>query len=347
MVLRGFVIRDLKIKEGKMAQTSPPSKLFRNMSAKVAAIPMILTALVIFVGCTVWSFVYSFTKSRLLPKKLFSTEDLFSIPVPTWLVKDGSLDFYYITGFIEKNFVGLKQYDRLWHAKSWLIAVDNLAFYAGFSLVVSLVLGFVLAAFMDQKIRFENTFRTIFLYPYAMSAIITGLVWQWILNPTYGLEKIVHGWGWESFEFAPLQNPDLVMLGVLIAGSWQGTGFIMALMLAGLRGIDEDIWKAARIDGIPTWKTYIKIVIPMMRPVFVTTLVLITAGILKVYDLIVAQTGGGPGLSSQVPAMYVYTYLFGAQNLGQGLAASTMMLVSVLVILIPWAIIEFGGKEER
>ena len=262
-------------------------------------------------------------------------------------IKDGELSVSIITGIVSKSWVGLKQYDRLWNSNTWLIAIENLALYAGFALVFSLVVGFILAAFMDQKIRFENTFRTIFLYPYAMSSIITGLVWQWILNPVYGVEKIVHGWGWESFTFAPLQNADLVMFGILIAGTWQGTGFIMALMLAGLRGIDEDIWKAARIDGIPMWKTYIRIVIPMMRPVFVTTLVLITAGILKIYDLVVAQTGGGPGLASQVPAMYVYTYLFGAQNLGQGLAASTMMLVSVLVILIPWTIIEFGGKDER
>lgn len=330
-----------------MENTSRPPQLFRNLSAKIAAIPMVLTALVIFVGCTAWSFVYSFTKSKLLPKKLFTTEDLFAIPVPTWISKDGSLDFYYITGFVEKNFVGLKQYDRLWSSNRWLISIENLALYAGFALVFSLVVGFLLAAFMDQKIRFENTFRTIFLYPYAMSSIITGLVWQWILNPTFGVQKVVQGWGWESFEFAPLQNPELVMFGILIAGTWQGTGFIMALMLAGLRGIDEDIWKAARIDGIPMWKTYIKVVIPMMRPVFVTTLVLITAGILKVYDLVVAQTNGGPGLNSQVPAMYVYEYLFAAQNLGQGLAGSTMMLVFVLIILIPWTIIEFGGKENR
>lgn len=329
-----------------MAQTSRPPQLFRNLSSKIAAIPMVLTALVIFVGCTVWSFVYSFTKSKLLPKKLFTHDDLFSIPVPTWIAKDGALDFTYITGFATQNFVGLKQYDRLWSSSRWITSIENLALYAGGALVISLVVGFVLAAFMDQKIRFENTFRTIYLYPYAMSAIVTGLVWQWILNPTFGIEKVVRGWGFDTFSFAPLQNPNLVMYGILIAGVWQGTGLIMALMLAGLRGIDEDIWKAARIDGIPMWKTYLKIVIPMMRPVFVTTLVLITAGIIKVYDLVVAQTSGGPGLSSQVPAMYVYEYLFGAQNLGQGLAASTMMLISVLVILIPWTIIEFGDKKQ-
>ena len=119
----------------------------------------------------------------------------------------------------------------------------------------------------------------------------------------------------------------------------------MVIMLAGLRGIDEEIWKASKVDGIPTWKTYIFIIIPMMRPVFVTALVLITSGIVKVYDLVVAQTSGGPGIASEVPAKYVYDKMFQAQNLGQGFAASTMMLLSVVIILIPWAYLEFGGKK--
>jgi glucose/mannose transport system permease protein len=160
---------------------------------------------------------------------------------------------------------------------------------------LSLVIGFVLAALLDQKIRFENTFRTIMLYPFALSFIVTGLVWQWILNPDFGIQQRRARLGWESFTFDPLYNPAIVIYGILIAGLWQGTGLIMCLMLAGLRGIDEDIWKAARVDGIPAWKTYIFIVIPMMRPVFITTLVIIASGIVKLYDLVVAQTGGGPG----------------------------------------------------
>jgi glucose/mannose transport system permease protein len=183
------------------------------------------------------------------------------------------------------------------------------------------------------------------LYPFALSFIVTGLVWQWILNPEYGVEKIIRSIGFESFVFNPLYNADIVIYGILVAGLWQGTGFIMCLMLAGLRGIDQEIWKAARVDGIPMWKTYIRIVIPMMRPVFVTTLVIIAAGIIKVYDLVVAQTSGGPGISSEVPAKYVYDYMFSAQNLAQGFAASTMMLVSVLIVLIPFAYLEFGRRK--
>ncbi len=289
-----------------------PSRLFSNLSAKIASIPMVLTAVVVFLGGSVWTIVYSFTSSRLLPK---------------W------------------EFVGFDQYERLWNTRRWIISIENLALFGVFSLVFTLVIGFTLAALLDRKIRFENTFRTILLYPFALSFIVTGLTWQWILNPDFGLQGVVRGWGWESFAFDPLNNPDLVMFGLLIAGLWQGTGLIMVILLAGLRGIDEDIWKAARVDGIGTVKTYIRVVIPMMRPVFVTALVLIAAGIIKLYDLVVAQTSGGPGIASEVPAKYVMDYMFGAQNLGQGFAASTMMLVSVVVILIPWAYLEFGGKK--
>ena len=273
---------------------------------------MVLTTLVVFVGGTIWTVVYSFTNSKLLPRF---------------------------------EFVGLAQYERLWSNNRWLTSIENLAVYGIFALIFTLVVGFVLAVLMDQKIRFEDTFRTIMLYPFALSFIVTGLVWQWILNPEFGLQSIVRGMGWTTFNFDPLYNPDIVMFGLLIAGLWQGTGFIMCIMLAGLRGIDEDIWKATRVDGIPTWKTYLVVIIPMMRPVFITVLVLVTAGIIKLYELVVAQTSGGPGLASQVPAMYVYDYLFTAQNLGQGLAASTMMLISVLIVLIPWAYLEFGGKK--
>ena len=289
-----------------------PKRLLRNLNAKIAALPMILTTLVVFVGGTVWTVVYSFTDSKLLPRL---------------------------------RWVGLDQYERLWSNSRWLISIENLLFYGVMSLVFTIGMGFLLAVLMDQKIRHEDTFRTIMLYPFALSFIVTGLVWQWILNPQFGIQGIVRGWGWESFNFDPLNNPDTVLYGLLIAGLWQGTGFVMCLMLAGLRGIDEDIWKAARVDGIPTWKTYLVVVVPMMRPVFITTLVLVAAGIIKLYDLVVAQTSGGPGNASQVPAMYVYDYMFQAQNLGQGFAASTMMLVSVLIVLIPWAYLEFGGKR--
>ena len=289
-----------------------PSRLLRNLSAKIASIPMVLTAVFVFLGGTIWTVIYSFTNSRLLPRL---------------------------------NFIGLDQYERLWSTPRWLTSIENLLVYGSLSLVFQLVIGFLLAALLDQKIRFEDIFRTIFLYPFALSFVVTGLVWQWLLNPDFGVQAVVRGLGWESFTFNPLYDQQIVIYGILIAALWQGTGLVMCLMLAGLRGIDEDIWKAARVDGIPMWKTYIFIVIPMMRPVFVTALVIIASGIVRVYDLVVAQTSGGPGQASEVPAKYVYDYMFAAQNLGQGFAASTMMLLSVVIIVVPWAYLEFGRQR--
>lgn len=282
-----------------------------NLSAKIAATPMVATVLVVFVGCTLWTVWYSFTDSRLLPNG---------------------------------GFVGLEQYRRLFETPRWNRSVWNLLVFGAFSLVFTLVIGFVLAALMDQKIRFESAFRTIMLYPFALSFIVTGLVWQWIMNPSLGLQGTMRNLGWESFTFDWITDPDRVMYALVIAGLWQGVGFVMILLLAGIRGIDGEIWKAARVDGIPAWRTYLFIVLPMMRGVLVTAVVIVGSGIVRVYDLVVAMTDGGPGIASEVPAKYVYNYMFGAGNIAQALAGSTMMLLTVLIIVIPWAYLEFGRR---
>lgn len=285
-----------------------------NLPAKIAALPMVATVLVVFVGCTLWTIYYSFTNSKLLP-----------------------------TG----KFVGFDQYERLFATSRWNVSVTNLISYGAMSLVCTLGLGFLLAVLMDQKIRFESAFRTIMLYPFALSFIVTGLVWQWIMNPTLGLQGTLRNLGWEGFTFDWIANPRMVLFALLIAGLWQGVGFCMVLMLAGLRGVDDEIWKAARVDGIPTWRTYVSVVLPMMRGVLVTAVVLIGSGIVRLYDLVVALTNGGPGISSEVPAKYVYNYMFSGGNIGQGLAAASMMLLTVIIIMVPWAYLEFGGKGRR
>ncbi len=293
-----------------MARSGPPLRRFLNWQAKFAATPMILTALVVFIGCSLWTVVHSFTNSRLPPR----------------------LDF-----------VGLAQYERLWSTPRWLVSIENLAMYGVCAL--TLVIGFLLAVLLDQKIRFEDGFRTIILFPYALSFIVTGVVCQWILNPDFGLQHIVRSAGFSGFSFDPLNDPSLVILALLAAGIWQGAGLTKVIVLAGLRGIDEDVWKARRVDGIPAWKTYLFIVLQMMKPVFATCIVLISARIIKLYDLVVALTRRGPGIASEVPAKYVYDYMFGNQNLGQGFAASTMMLAAVLAIIIPFALFRLGRKR--
>jgi glucose/mannose transport system permease protein len=296
----------------------PPIRLLRNMTAKIAMTPMMATVIFVFIGCTAWTIFYSLTASRTLP----------------------------VADPLGTGFVGFDQYVRLFATRRWQISVRNLATFGVLTLIFVFVVGFILAVLMDQKIRFENTFRTIFLYPFALSFVITGLVWQWMLNPAFGLQKSVRDLGFETFTFDWIANRRMVVYTLVIAAVWQMTGLVMALMLAGLRGIDEEIWKASRVDGIPRWRTYASIVIPMMRPVFVTAFVIVAASIVRTYDLVVAMTGGGPGLSSQVPTIYIYEFMF-VSNLGQGLAASTFLLVTVAIIVLPWAYYEFGRRRTQ
>jgi glucose/mannose transport system permease protein len=288
---------------------------YKNFNSKIASIPMMFIVLFAFIGCSLWTIAYSMSEAKTFP--LFG------------------------------NFVGLKQYYRLFNADVWWTACKNAVIYLFFVTTIQFVLGFLIAVFMDQKIRAEGLFRTIYLYPFALSFIVTGHVWAWILSPEYGLERSVRQLGWTSFSFDWIVDVNRSIYAVVIAGVWQGTGLTMALMLAGLRGIDDEVWRAARIDGIPKWRTYISIVLPMMRPVLITTFVIVASGCVRVYDIVVALTDGGPGTSSKVPAQYVYQYLFQG-GIAQGLAASTIMLLASAVILIPWVYVEFvKSKQQR
>jgi glucose/mannose transport system permease protein len=285
---------------------------FKNFHGKIAAVPMMYIVLFAFIGCSLWTILYSTSGARIYP--LYT-------------------------------YVGMTQYTRLFAQEIWWIAVKNVIIYIIGGTVGSIVGGFLLAVFMDQKIRAEGLFRTIYLYPFALSFIVTGHVWAWIMSPEYGLEKSIRQLGWGSFSFSWLADNDLAIYCVVIAGLWQGTGLVMALMLAGLRGIDEEVWKAAKVDGIPKWRTYLQIVIPMMRPVLITTFVIVIAGCFRIYDVVVALTDGGPGISTTVPSQYVYKYLFSG-NIGQGLAAATVMLLVSAVVLIPWVYVEFVKNKQ-
>jgi glucose/mannose transport system permease protein len=287
-----------------MAAVTPRAKPRRiNFWVHVALLPMLLTALVAYLASTLWTIGLSFTASRMFPNS---------------------------------RFVGWAQYERLFDNARWSLALDNLMIYAVGSIVLSSVLGFLLAVFIDQKIRAESLLRTIFLYPFAMSMVVTGLVWQWILNPEMGIQAAVRGWGFTTFTFNWLVSQEMVMGCIIIAAVWQGSGFIMALMLAALRGVDEEVWKAARLDGIPVWRTYISIVLPMIKGTVITALTLQVIGSIKVYDVVVAMTRGGPGLASEVPAKFILDNIGLRSNLGQASAAATVLLMTVLALLVPY-----------
>lgn len=286
----------------------------RRLSAQVALVPTWIIVIFAYIGTILWTIRISFTSSGILPKY---------------------------------DFVGFKQYDRLFQSSRWTISVENLAIFGLIFVIGCLVLGFLMAVFLDQRIKGEGIFRTIFLYPYAISFIVTGLVWAWILNPTLGIQQAVQNWGWHGFTFDWLSRGDRAIYLVGFAGMWQSAGLVMAILLAGLRGVDEDIWKAARVDGIPPWRVYLSIVIPMLSSMFVTAVVLLAIAVVKVYDIVVAMTGGGPGISTEVPAKFVIDYLFNRQNIALATAAASVMFVAVLVVLGPWLYNQYFRQNRR
>ena len=274
----------------------------RRARAYVALLPMAITACVIYFGTTLWSLRVSFSSSRTFPTD---------------------------------NFVGFAQYARLFTDDRWLLSLTNLAIYGTLVIVVCLVLGFLLAALIDAQTRGEGALRSVFLYPYAMSFVATGLVWQWLLNPTNGIQEGVRGLGFAGFQFDWIVDPDKVIYTVAIAAIWQSCGLVMVIMLAGLRGIDPDIWKAARIDGIPAWRVYVSIVRPMLAHSFATATILLLTAVVKLYDVVVAMTQGGPGTASEVPAKYIMDHLFGRANIALASAGSIVLLITVGILLAP------------
>jgi glucose/mannose transport system permease protein len=283
-----------------------------NLAASIAFLPAAIIVLVVYVGCMLWTVRLSFTSSRLLP-------------VMDW--------------------VGLTQYERLFGNERFLVAIQNTFILGAFTIGGCLTFGFLLAVFIDQRVRGEAVFRTIFLYPYAMSLVITGLAWQWFFNPMLGFQKLGRDLGFENFTFDWLIDQNMVIYTVAIAAIWQASGLVMCLMLAGLRGIDESLWKAARVDGVPAWRYYISIVLPLLSPMIVTAVVLLSIGVIKQYELIVAMTRGGPGIASDVPAKFVMDHLFERNNVGLATTAATMMLITVMSLLAPWAYARYRRTE--
>lgn len=208
----------------------------------------------------------------------------------------------------------------------------------GVGSLLSIIFGFLLAALVDREVAGKAIFRTIFLYPLAVSLIVTGIIWRWLFNPAFGIENFLHTLGWTSASFNWLASRDTVMYGIILGTVWQSTGFYMALMLAGLRGINTEIWQAARLDGVSFWRLYLEVIIPMMKLTFITSLLLLSIGVVKAYDIIVAMTNGGPGGASYVPAYFAIQAYWIKSNLGFASAAATIMFLMTAALFLPFAI---------
>lgn len=243
------------------------------------------------------------------------------------------------------EFIGLQQYTTLFESERWWVALQNLGIFGVLFIGVGMALGLFLAILLDQKIRAEGLLRTIYLYPMALSFIVTGTAWKWILNPGLGIEHLVRQWGFEDFTFDWLVNSDMAIYTVVIAGVWQSAGFVMALFLAGLRGIDDSIIKAAQVDGASLPRIYLRIIIPSLRPVFFSTLLVLAHIAIKSFDLVIALTNGGPGYSTDVPATFMYAMAFSRGQIGLGAASATIMLATIAAIVVPYLYSELRTKR--
>jgi len=283
-----------------------------DLLPKIVLAPTAIAILISVYGFILWTAYLSFTKSRLLPK-------------------------YDLAGFV--------QYIKLFSNDRWWVASKNLVLFGGLFIFFCVVLGLLLAIFLDQRIRIEGAIRTIYLYPMALSFIVTGAAWKWILNPGLGLERLMRQMGFADFTFDWLVNSEMSIYTVVIAGVWQSTGFVMALFLAGLRGIDDSIIRAAQVDGAGLPRIYRKIIIPSLRPVFFSAVIILSHIAIKSFDLVVVLTRGGPGYSSDLPATFMYAFAFTRSRLAFGAASAMMMFFAVMAIIVPYLYSELRRKR--
>lgn len=240
---------------------------------------------------------------------------------------------------------GFENYARVWGHPRWDVAMDNFLIFGVLYIGGTLIIGLLLAIFLDQKIRGEGVLRTIYLYPMALSFIVTGVAWQWIMTPDLGLERAFQTWGWEGFEFDWITQSDLAIYCVVIAGVWQASGFVMALFLAALRGINPEILAAASMDGASGPSMYWHVIVPALRPAFLTAIVVQGHLAIKSYDLVIALTGGGPGFSTELPSTFMYEFTFSRNEMAIGASSAVMMLVLVMTLIVPYLYSELRNGD--
>ncbi|MBO6638444.1 MAG: sugar ABC transporter permease [Roseitalea sp.] len=297
-----------------MSIQSNLGKLARRYTNVLVVAPSGVMLLLFVYGFVFWSFLISLTNSRIVPVY---------------------------------EFVGLQQYELLWSNGRWLESIFNLAVFLFLFVAFATFIGLLQAILLDQNIRSENAIRTVFLYPMAISFIVTGVAWKWMLNPGLGIQRLVRDWGYESFEFDWIVDPEMALFTLVIAAVWQSSGFAMALFLASLRSIDDEILKAAKIDGASTFQTYRSIVMPLLRPALFTTVIILVSLALRTFDLMVAMTGGGPGFSSDLPTNFFYQFAFGRSRLGFAAASGIMIFVMVVIVMAPFIYSELRNESRR
>ncbi|WP_372574320.1 carbohydrate ABC transporter permease [Ruegeria jejuensis] len=290
-----------------MPESTQPSLAARlaSWTPQLVLVPTLAAAFIYVVVFSAWTLWISVSQSTLLPNMAYG---------------------------------GFGEYAALWKSKRWIVAYQNLFLFGALYVLGSLFVGTLLAVLIDQRVRFESVWRTIFLYPLAISFIVTGTVWRWIFHPQTGVERALNDLGWLSAQFDWITDRDMALYVVVFTGIWHASGFAMALILAGLRSVDGDLIKAAQIDGASMPRIYRRVVLPTIWPIFVAVSVVLLQFAIKTYDLVVALTQGGPGVATTVPAIVVYDLMFQRGQIAQGAAAAVMILVALAIVIVPYVL---------
>ncbi|GBD20081.1 Lactose transport system permease protein LacF [bacterium HR28] len=268
------------------------------------------------------------------------------------------------------SFAGFRNYAALLTSYRFQSDIRNTIVFTVFFLIGSLSIGLLLAVLLDSKVRGESFFRTVYLFPMALSFVVTGTVWQWLFTPgapgqptglnllfeQIGLpvfqtwSTVSHVWpggGWKPEWLRVPFGVPLAMIPVIIAAIWQMSGFTMAMYLAGLRAIPDELREAARVDGASEWQVFRWITFPLLQPVTLSAVIVLGHISLKIFDLIMTQTGGGPGFATDVPGIFMYETTFKSNKYAEGAAVAIVMLLMVSVLIVPYLIWRLRTETER
>jgi len=237
---------------------------------------------------------------------------------------------------VDYTFVGLKNWIQLFKTPRFHSNLRNLIFYAGGFMSQCIVFGFLLATLLDQKIKGEALFRTVFIFPFAVSGIVTGVAWRWLMQPNTGINLLIQSLGFHDFQYGWFATPKWGMLSVTIAAAWQFTGYVMALYLAGLRGISYEVREAAAIDGAGTFAIYRYVIIPLLMPVTFVVIVLTGMNSIRVFDLVSSMGGSGPAFATDTLAFNMYQTTFGSYRFSLGATIGAFMIFLSLFLVIPY-----------
>jgi glucose/mannose transport system permease protein len=242
------------------------------------------------------------------------------------------------------SWAGLTNYRELWGSFRFQADLRNTAVFTVTFLAASLSLGLLLAVLLDRGVWGEPLFRNVFLFPMAVSFVVTGITWQWLLNPTTGVNLLFDRLGLPGLKSGWYTDPPVAILSVVLAATWQMSGFTMALYLAGLRGVSEELLEAARADGATEWQLFRHVVFPLLHPVTLSGVIVLGHISLKIFDLVYAMTGSGPAFSTDVPGVFMFETTFRGNRFAEGAALSVFMLVLVALLVVPY--LSYTLKQE-